>query len=149
MLGRHVDTQGITASADESIPPVSDTVNPTVYPLGMVWSGAEFKKWGNAWGKRYRIYLRSKNRGLKDVAEAMDLAESTLRSFTNGTRSPSLVEFLTMCQLAEADPATILFGSPTVNDVALQHHKEWMATPHAPAKEKVKEARKRAAKATT
>jgi transcriptional regulator with XRE-family HTH domain len=149
MLGRHVDTQGITASADESIPPVSDTVNPTVYPLGMVWSGDDFKKWGNAWGKRYRAYLRSKGRSLKDVAEAMELAESTLRSFTNGTRSPSLVEFLTMCQLAEADPATILFGSPTVNDVALQHHKEWLATPQAPAKEKVREARKKGAKATT
>jgi len=40
------------------------------------------------------------------------LAESTLRSWTNGNRQVNLADFMTLCVKAGADPALILFGRP-------------------------------------
>ncbi len=150
MVGSHVDTQGITLSPLDAIPPVSDAVTATVYPLGMVWGEDEFKRWGVAWGKRYRVHLRSRNQKLKDIAEKMSLAEVTLRSFTNGTRSPSLIEFMTMCQLAEVEPALILFGSRTIHDVAMEADREAKAKVDAQRQPKkvTESARKKQTKVT-
>jgi len=94
----------------------------------------DWVRWGAVWGKRLRDFARSKGRNYLDVAEPMGLSDSAIRSFTNGHRPPDLVEFMTMCELLGADPATILFGSPTVNDVVTQHFKALPAPPAKPPK---------------
>lgn len=44
------------------------------------------------------------------IAEVMGLAESTLRSWTNGTRDINLKDFFALCDAARIDPAHALFG---------------------------------------
>lgn len=64
------------------------------------------------WGMRLRAHLREKDRNLAWLALETNLAESTLRSWTNGTREINLSDFFMLCQTAKLDPATILFGHP-------------------------------------
>lgn len=119
-----INTHGITNAVGNAIPLVSDCFLRGVYDSRMGRGTRDLKAWGREWGERYRRHLKANGLKLSKIAEQMDLAEVTLRSFTNGVRVPDLNEFMTMCQLAQADPSTILFGSPTVNDVALKAHKK-------------------------
>lgn len=85
------------------------------------------------WGNRLRAHAKSRKIPLRWIAGEMELAESTIRSFTNGWRSPSLAEFFEMCRLVDADPATILFDSPTVSAVLQKMQPPHAATPqHTP-----------------
>lgn len=40
----------------------------------------------------------------------MDMAESTLRSWTNNTRDINLKDFFALCDAADLDPVQVLFG---------------------------------------
>lgn len=62
------------------------------------------------WGQRFRELLKAKSLKLSQIARDMDLAESTLRSWTNGSRDINLSDFLKLCQAAGLDPAVILFA---------------------------------------
>lgn len=76
----------------------------------------------------------------EDLGSLLDVTEGAARHYTNGTRSPSLDQFMLMCDLAGADPATVLFGHPTIDKVALQRQREQLAQPHSPVKRpKIKE----------
>lgn len=68
------------------------------------------------WGNRFRTQIKEKSRTLAQVAEKMNRAESTLRSWTNGTREINLLEFFQLCEAAEVDAAAVLFGRPLMTD---------------------------------
>lgn len=67
---------------------------------GMVWKG---------WGPRFRRHCRENHTSLAKIAGLIGRGESTLRSWTNGTREINLSEFFALCAAAKADPAAILF----------------------------------------
>lgn len=68
-----------------------------------------------AWGMRFREHCRKQEIKRADLAEKMGLdADSTIRHWENGTRSPKLTDFFKLCLLAKADPAQILFGAQPV-----------------------------------
>ena len=93
--------------SNNTIPPVSDAMNGSDYARYMVREA----KWKN-WGARFRMACRLKGLTLSKVAESMGNAESTLRSWTNGTRQINLTEFFTLCDAAGIDPYPILFTAP-------------------------------------
>lgn len=62
------------------------------------------------WAQRFRQHCSRHGLKLKDVADRLGKAESTVRSWTNGTREVNLTEFFALCAAAQADPATVLFG---------------------------------------
>lgn len=66
---------------------------------------------GSGWRKRLRDGFRVKELTLAQVAERMELAESTLRSWTNGNREPNLDDFFRLCAVTELDPQETLFGT--------------------------------------
>ena len=68
------------------------------------------------WGRRLRNHLRESDSNLAELAEKMDKVESTLRSWTNGTRQINLSDFFEACQKAGADPAVMLFGHPIMSE---------------------------------
>lgn len=68
------------------------------------------------WGRRLKVHLKENGQNLAKLADKMvdengkPLAESTLRSWTNGNRQVNLSDFFELCSKASADPAQILFG---------------------------------------
>lgn len=117
----HNDTYGIGPSRPMSIPIVSDCLQYTPYHPVMVYLRGDPR---TGWGKRFREFLQDKGKSLAWVAQRMpsktkegeSLNESTLRSWTNGTRKINLVDFFAICEIAEADPAVILFGKPIMSE---------------------------------
>ena len=65
------------------------------------------------WGRRFREGSKRKGLNLRQIAERMDLAESTVRSWTNGNRDINLTDFLKLCEAAGLDPAVTLFAGRT------------------------------------
>lgn len=61
------------------------------------------------WGPRFREQSRAKGFNLGHIAGKLGLAESTVRSWTNGTRDINLSDFLRLCAAAQLDPAVLLF----------------------------------------
>lgn len=61
------------------------------------------------WGQRFRDLAKERGLSLGQLAERLDRAESTVRSWTNGTRDINLSEFLELCTAAGIDPALVLF----------------------------------------
>lgn len=55
--------------------------------------------------------MKEKKLSLAGVSEKMGMAESTLRSWTNGTREINLSDFFKLCAAAQLNPAQVLFGS--------------------------------------
>jgi transcriptional regulator with XRE-family HTH domain len=72
------------------------------------------------WAARYRAEIKRRHKNLAKVAEALDVAESTVRSWTNGTREPNLSDFFAICRAGEVDPAMVLFGRPVMTDAAFK-----------------------------
>lgn len=108
---------------DLSIPLVSTAAAMKIYPRRVR------EKTPLGWGARFREYLRAKESNLAKIAEKMNLAESTLRSWTNGTRDINLSDFLLLCKKADLDPATVLFAGK-VDDKFLLIGEAWnRATP--------------------
>jgi transcriptional regulator with XRE-family HTH domain len=74
------------------------------------------------WGPRLREHLKKNGSSLAKLAEKMidengdALAESTLRSWTNGNRKVNLADFFELCKKADADPALILFDQPLMSE---------------------------------
>lgn len=74
------------------------------------------------WGRRLRVHLKENGENLAKLAERMvdddgkQMAESSLRSWTNGTRKVNLEDFFELCTQAKADPVQILFGRPLMGD---------------------------------
>lgn len=62
------------------------------------------------WGSRFRLGLKAKKLTTGQVAEKMDLAESSVRSWLNGNREINLSDFFLLCDAAGLDPATVLFA---------------------------------------
>ena len=79
------------------------------------------------WGSRFRYHVKQRESSLAKVAEKMGLAESTVRSWTNGTRDINLSDFLRLCDAAEIDPAVILFAGK-VDDKFLLIGDAWVKT---------------------
>lgn len=67
-------------------------------------------EWRN-WATRFREDCRQRELSLANVAERLDMAESTIRSWTNGTREINLSDFFRLCAAAGVDPRIVLFGS--------------------------------------
>lgn len=67
-----------------------------------------------AWGARFREAAKEKGKTFPQIGRAMKpaRADSTIRSWTNGTRKINLIEFFELCRAADVDPAVVLFGSP-------------------------------------
>lgn len=113
----HNDTYGIEQSQAKSIPLVSDLLLRCLYAIEM----AKSSEW-KSWGERLKYHLKASGSSLAKLAERMPnrdgepMAESTLRSWTNGTRRINLEDFFELCRRAEADPAVILFGHPVMTD---------------------------------
>ena len=108
----HIDTHGIALSSIRSILPVSDSVRPTRYARAM----AKNPDW-KEWGVRLRAHIKGRRtKSWTQVAEAMGQAESTVRSWCNGTREINLVDFMRLCHAAEADPQSILFDVRHITD---------------------------------
>ena len=107
----HSDTYGIVCRQPRSIPCVSDGGGGGRYHLLMAKST---DPWAT-WGRRFRDHVKKKGWTWARVAEMTEWSESTLRSWTNGTRSINLVDFFALCKKTEADPALILFGTSTLN----------------------------------
>jgi transcriptional regulator with XRE-family HTH domain len=62
------------------------------------------------WGLRFRQFAKAKELSLAQIAEKLDLSESAVRHWTNGTRDINLSDFLLLCRAAGLDPATVLFA---------------------------------------
>lgn len=62
------------------------------------------------WGARFREQAKERGLSLGQIAGKLDLAESTVRSWTNGTRDINLADFLKLCEAAEIDAALVLFA---------------------------------------
>jgi transcriptional regulator with XRE-family HTH domain len=62
------------------------------------------------WGAAFRQHAKGKGLSLGQIAERMNLAESTLRSWTNGQRDINLSDYLKLCRAAGIDPAVVLFA---------------------------------------
>jgi transcriptional regulator with XRE-family HTH domain len=88
---------------------VSDTLRGRPYAAGMKKS-EKGAKTPRGWGLRFRTFIRAKGLNLSAIAEKMGLAESTIRSWTNGTRDVNLSDFLRLCRAAGLDPASVLFA---------------------------------------
>lgn len=66
------------------------------------------RDWRN-WATKFREECRRRELSLAQVAERLDMAESTVRSWTNGTREINLSDFFRLCAVAEIDPQGVLF----------------------------------------
>lgn len=112
MSFRHIDTYRIGRHPATSIPAVSDVPDGHVYPLQMA------EKTGNweHWGARLRAHVKDQQIQWAKIAEGIEQAESTIRSWCNGTREINLRDFFRLCAAANAEPAQILFGRMTITD---------------------------------
>ena len=81
----------------------SDTIS--LYPDGM-----GRKSEVRHWGARFRNEASRKGISTRDVAAKVDQAESTVRSWLNGTREVNLTDFVRLCDAAGIDPALVLFA---------------------------------------
>jgi len=63
------------------------------------------------WGVRFRTALKLKHLNLSKIAEALDMHESSVRSWVNGNREVNLADFFRLCDAADIDAREILFGS--------------------------------------
>lgn len=80
---------------------------------------APYKPTPPSWAKPFKQAMRVKGMNLAKTAEKMNLSESTLRSWTNGTREINLADFLDMCAAAGVDAEMVLFGDrPTKEEVS-------------------------------
>lgn len=119
VTGWHVDTYGIGAWRPLSIHGVSDAIGRRGYHFQMVDTS---RSWLD-WGVRFRTQIKEKGLSLAEVAAKMTrpdeeepLAESTLRSWTNGTRNINLADVFWLCEAADVDPAIVLFGRPLMTE---------------------------------
>lgn len=81
------------------------------------------KDYWRDWGTRFRRACRDKQSPLttKEVAERLDMAESSVRSWLNGTREINLSDFFLLCSAAGIEPASILFAVDSDHGLSLLH----------------------------
>lgn len=65
-----------------------------------------------SWGQRIRVHMREKKLRPVNVAASLEMSDSALRSWLNGTRQINLSDFFRLCDVVKADPRQMLFGSP-------------------------------------
>ena len=82
-----------------------------------------YTTWKN-WGKRFREQVKERGETLGTVSERMECAESTVRSWTNGTREINLSDFFVLCEKAGVDPSHVLFNGAMVDAKIKQQVKE-------------------------
>lgn len=75
----------------------------------------EYEAW-KGWGERYRLLRKVTGVPFSEIADGLGCAESSLRSWLNGTRPIRLDHFFQACELANVDPALVLFGHPLVTE---------------------------------
>jgi transcriptional regulator with XRE-family HTH domain len=98
--------RSVSALGRKSIPHVSDFIPIVAYAKKM----DEHDRTPLGWGARFRDAARAAGYNMARLAEASGWAESTIRSWTNGTRDINLTDFLQLCENAHVDPAEVLFG---------------------------------------
>lgn len=86
----------------------------------MFYNQSMSHRWQN-WGKRFKEMAQDNGHSLASLADPMDRAESTLRSWTNGTREINLSEFFELCAAAGVNPSQVLFGGIPMNEETRQH----------------------------
>lgn|SRR3990167_4632373 len=109
------DTYGIAARWQKSIPLVSDTDAPGLYHCKMP------KNTWKTWGPRFKKLAKENGHTLASLAEKLGRSESTLRSWTNGTREINFSEFFDLCAAAGVNPSMVIFGALPMNAEARQH----------------------------
>jgi hypothetical protein len=106
---RHRDTYSIRKKLKNAIPYVSDGNRPPKYHPAM----SLLDSW-ESWGRRLRQHVKDHEIKWEDVASELGVAESTIRSWLNGTREINLSDFVRLCKAAKADASQILFAdAPT------------------------------------
>lgn len=90
---------------DMSIPYASLDVRNPPYPVGM----PKKSEWRH-WGARFRNETGRKGVSTRNVAEKVDQAESTVRSWINGTREVNLTDFFRLCDAAGIESALVLYA---------------------------------------
>lgn len=100
-----IDAYSIDRLPTLSIPIESHRSNTPAYIPRM----AKRKVWQD-WGARFRTECRLKGTSTRALSEKLGLAESSVRSWLNGTREINLSDFFLLCDTAGIDPATVLFA---------------------------------------
>ena len=98
-------TRSVSQRRRSATPRVSDSQDFLTYAGAMKVNGP-----GN-WGRRFRNALKAKQMTLAEVAEKLDQATSTVRSWTNSNRNIKLHDFFRLCAAAGLDPAVVLFSN--------------------------------------
>ena len=88
-----------------SIPDASLHVRKPPYPEGM----GKKLEWRH-WGARFRNEASRKKISTREAALRVDQAESTVRSWLNGTREVNLADFVRLCDATGIDPELVLFA---------------------------------------
>ena len=88
-----------------SIPYASPLVRKPPYPESM----GKKSEWRH-WGARFRNEASRKGISTREAAARVDQAESTVRSWLNGTREVNLADFVRLCDATGIDPELVLFA---------------------------------------
>ena len=114
----HSDTNRIAQSRKSAIPAVSDATAKRIYDAQMPESAK--KSNSLAWALALDEHLKAAKKTWAEIAEAMNMSESGIRHWRNGTREIKLAEFVDLCRAARADPVAVLHTSieaETVNEL--------------------------------
>lgn len=105
---RFHDTYRIGLGRGLSILPVSHA------PAGPFYDARMVGDW-KTWGRRFKELAKENGHTLVSLSEQMELTDAALRHWTNGTREINLSTFFRLCELAQVDPAQVLFGAPIMS----------------------------------
>lgn len=68
-----------------------------------------------SWGRRFKNAIRENGGSVVKCAEALEMSESGVRHWLNGTREINLNDFFRLCAAGGVDPCLVLFGAPLMN----------------------------------
>lgn len=108
----HSDTYGIAVSGQSTIPLVSDAI-----PDGNYDDWMPKKRASNPdWGIRIRRHIKASGKRMGEIADLMEMSESGLRMWLNGTNKINLEDFERLCAVVEIDACTVLVGRPALTE---------------------------------
>jgi transcriptional regulator with XRE-family HTH domain len=103
--GSHVDSYGITSLKKSNTFRIGQAKVVEIRLRAM--PNYNWKEWGT----RFRLAIADKELNLATLAERCGKAESTVRSWVNGTRDLNLKDFFLLCEKADLDPRLVLFDT--------------------------------------
>lgn len=66
------------------------------------------------WAPRFRAHMKRHGQSQESLAEDLEVVQGTIGHWLRGRNPITLVDFLSLCAAAGADPRLILFGETTV-----------------------------------